>query len=82
MTDRDPLRRTPTVREVDGRLVIDWPNPKPRSFEITAEGFQELVDRVNGEYSPVDAIYRTFRDATGKPPHDLRTPWWRRKRGH
>ena len=38
----------PTVREVDGRLVIDWPDPRPRSFEITAEAFEALIARANG----------------------------------
>ena len=42
-------RDVPTVREVDGRLVIDWPDPRPRSFEITAEAFEALIARANHE---------------------------------
>lgn len=44
--------RAPTVREVDGRLVIDWPDPRPRSFEITAEAFEALIARANGDMLP------------------------------
>jgi len=39
----------PTVREVDGRLVIDWPEPRPRQFPITAEVFENLIARANGD---------------------------------
>lgn len=38
----------PTVREVDGILVVDWPEPRPRWFQISAEAFQLLIDRANG----------------------------------
>jgi hypothetical protein len=48
--DRMPEpERVPTVREIDGRLVIDWPDPRPRSFEITAEAFEALIARANGD---------------------------------
>jgi hypothetical protein len=39
----------PIVREVDGRIVIDWPEPKPSQFPITAEAFEALVARANHE---------------------------------
>jgi hypothetical protein len=41
--------RVPSVREVDGRLVIDWPDPRPRWFQITAEAFEALIARANHE---------------------------------
>lgn len=44
-----PFVSLPTVREVDGRLVIDWPDPRPRTFPITAEAFAALVARANGD---------------------------------
>jgi hypothetical protein len=37
------------VREVEGRLVIDWPEPKPSQFPITAEAFEALIARANHE---------------------------------
>lgn len=37
----------PTVRDVEGRLVIDWPVPWPASWEITAEAFEALIERAN-----------------------------------
>jgi hypothetical protein len=43
--------RAPTVRDVDGRLVIDWPDPRPYTFEITAEAFEALIARANGAAS-------------------------------
>jgi hypothetical protein len=43
--------RAPTVREVEGRLVIDWPNPRPYTFEISAEAFEALIARANGDAS-------------------------------
>jgi hypothetical protein len=46
----EPLfNAVPSVREVDGRLVIDWPDPRPSSFEITAEAFELLIARANHE---------------------------------
>jgi hypothetical protein len=48
----------PTVSVVDGTLVIDWPDPSPRSFEITAEAFEGLVDRANGRADDQDYIER------------------------
>jgi hypothetical protein len=51
MADEPPFisERVPSVREVDGRLVIDWPDPRPRSFQITAEAFEALIARANHE---------------------------------
>lgn len=37
----------PTVMDVDGVLVIDWPHPRPATFEITAEAFEALVALAN-----------------------------------
>jgi hypothetical protein len=39
----------PTVREVDGRLIIDWPRERPVWFAITAEAFEALIARANHE---------------------------------
>jgi hypothetical protein len=41
----------PVVREDEhtGLLVIDWPHPRPVTFEITAEVFEALVTLVNIE---------------------------------
>lgn len=46
-----------------------------------AEGGEETMTGIEPPSSDpdVDAIYREFRDATGKPPHDLRprrVPRW------
>ena len=37
----------PVVREVNGRLVIEWPREKPIWFAITPEAFEAFVDRAN-----------------------------------
>ena len=46
LVNADP---TPTVSEVDGRLVINWPEPQPRQFQISAEAFEMLIAHANGE---------------------------------
>jgi hypothetical protein len=35
------------VVEKDGQLKIQWPGPKPTSFEITTELFESMVDEMN-----------------------------------
>jgi hypothetical protein len=41
--------RTPIVYEDEatGLLRIEWPNPRPASFEISAEAFEALVVQAN-----------------------------------
>lgn len=42
------MAATPTVmQDTDGLLIINWPDPRPRTFEISAEAFEELIDMVN-----------------------------------
>ena len=41
------FQQAPVVREVDGQLVIDWPDPRPAIFGISAEAFEALIDRAN-----------------------------------
>lgn len=38
---------SPVVVEVNDQLVIEWPDPKPTSFEIASEVFEALIDEVN-----------------------------------
>ena len=37
----------PTVCEVDGRLVIKWPEWKPRTIQVSVELFEEMVAQIN-----------------------------------
>jgi hypothetical protein len=54
-TENEPLFNSsgvaPTVREIEGRLVIDWPRERPVWFAITSEVFEALVARANGDSS-------------------------------
>lgn len=31
----------------DGTVLVDWPNPRPDEFTITADAFQSLIDIAN-----------------------------------
>ena len=61
-----PEETTPSVREVGGRLIIDWPEPRPRQFRISAEAFEALIARANWTPSsgPTDIDTATYRDFT------------------
>lgn len=45
------MSAVPAVRDdaASGLLVIDWPNPRPAEFPITAEVFEALIVMVNIE---------------------------------
>lgn len=44
MPDRAPVV---VEDETTGLLRIEWPNPRPVSFEISAEAFEALVVQAN-----------------------------------
>jgi len=43
----NPMPLAPTVRDIGGRFVIEWPDPRPAWFPITAEAFEGLIESVN-----------------------------------
>ena len=42
----------PTARWIDGRLVIFWPDPRPDSFLISSEAFEQIVAQLNANRVP------------------------------
>lgn len=42
-------RRTAPLLEIapDGEVLVDWPDPRPEAFEISADAFQTIIDLAN-----------------------------------
>lgn len=51
--DNPPL--APTLRDVGDRLLIEWPEPRPSWFPISAEAFENLVECVNDARNALEA---------------------------
>jgi hypothetical protein len=51
---------TPTVTtDPSGRLAIEWPSPRPRTFEIGAELFESMVAEMNAGRELRDTVTET-----------------------
>lgn len=66
---------TPSVTTAaDGTLAINWPDPRPASFTITADAFEQLVTLVNARTKTVIAARDLFAklgtlgETLGVPP--------------
>jgi hypothetical protein len=60
----------PTVSDVKGRLVIDWPEPRPPQFPITSEALEGLIDHVDAERALADDLAAVLESLGGlRRPH-------------
>ena len=45
--ERERLPRAPSVREIDGQLVVNWHGEKPTFFTISSDLFEQLIEDSN-----------------------------------
>jgi hypothetical protein len=51
---------TPTVTtDPSHRLVIEWPDPRPRTFEIDSEFFEMMINEMNAGRELSDTVTET-----------------------
>lgn len=58
---------TPLVTtDLSGHLTIEWPEPRPRTFEIAAEAFEHLIDEINAGRELAETVTETSEVLTGE----------------
>jgi hypothetical protein len=67
---------TPSVKLIDGQLVVTWPDPAPAHFEIASDLFTALVDEINthrGHRRNIAGLLRQLADRLDGAPATVPT---------